>query len=382
MTPEAQLKKTALFEEHVRLKGRVVDFGGWALPVQYAGVIAEHEACRTAAGLFDVSHMGEFHVEGGDSTAYLDFLVTNHVAKLAHGQALYSVMCYESGGIVDDLVIYRRSLDRYLVVVNASNTEKDFQHFLMVKDLFQADFEKQNGRKPDLRVSNESAQYTQIAIQGPKAEKILSSVTSVFLGGIKTYWFTEATVCNGVPTVIARTGYTGEDGFELYVPWNEGVKVWNALLQAGEPEGLMPCGLGARDTLRLEMKYPLYGNELSAETNPLEAKLGWVVKLEKGDFVGRRALLEAKENGLKRQLIGFKVLGRGIARHGYPAVTAEGRVVGVVTSGSQSPSLKYPIGIAYVESALAKVGSQFHVEVRGQKLGCEVVQTPFYKRPY
>lgn len=382
MTPEMNLKKTALFDEHIRLGGRVIDFGGWALPVQYSGVMQEHEACRTAAGLFDVSHMGEFHVEGAEATAFLDYLVTNHVAKLAVGQALYSVMCYESGGIVDDLVIYRRGSDKYLVVVNASNTEKDFQHFLTVKASFEASYQATHGRASDLLVANESAHYTQIAIQGPKAEAILSRVCSQPLASIKTYWFVEGTVCNGIPAFIARTGYTGEDGFELYVPWSEGPKVWNSLIQAGESFGIKPCGLGARDTLRLEMKYPLYGNELSAETNPLEAKLGWVVKLEKGDFMGRAALLGAKEKGLKRSLVGFKVLDRGIARHGYPIVSSEGATLGVVTSGSQSPSLKAPIGIGYVDLAVSAIGSKFCVEVRGQKLACEVVGTPFYKRPY
>lgn len=370
------LKRTALYEEHHSLGGRLIDFGGWELPVQYSGVIDEHLACRSHAGLFDVSHMGEVHVEGSDAESYLNFLVTNNVAQLAIGQAQYTVMCHENGGIVDDLVIYRRAQNRFLVVVNASNTDKDFKHMLFVRDHFQS-------RWNDLQITNESPKYTQIAIQGRKAEKILSKITDTPLSSIRTYWFTEGSVLKNIPAVIARTGYTGEDGFEIYTPWDEGPKVWRALLEKGTPEGIKPCGLGARDTLRLEMKYPLYGNELNDHTHPLEAGLGWVVKLAKGEFVGRAALMEAKEKGLKRQLVGFEVLERGIPRHGYTVWNTGGtQNLGEVTSGTQSPCLKKSVGIAYVDIASAKVGSRIAIDIRGNKTAAEIVPTPFYKRNY
>jgi aminomethyltransferase len=369
------LKRTPLFDEHQRLGGRLIDFGGWELPVQYSGVIDEHLTCRTAAGLFDVSHMGEVHVEGPDAEKYLNFLVTNNVAKLSIGQALYTVMCHDNGGIVDDLVIYRRAQDRFLVVVNANNTDKDFNHMLSVQDRFSTRF-------VDLKITNESAHYAQIALQGRNAASILKPLTSLDLNSIKNYWFLEGTLCN-IPAIIARTGYTGEDGFEVYIAWNKGPEVWRAILESGAVYGLKPCGLGARDTLRLEMKYPLYGNELSDSTNPLEAGLGWVVKLDKENFLGRAALIAAKEQGLRRQLVGFKLLEKGIPRHGYPLFSADGsQPIGEVTSGTQSPCLKTSVGVGYVNLAHAKIGSKITVDIRGTKTLAEVIPTPFYKRPY
>jgi aminomethyltransferase len=371
---ELMLKRTALFEEHQKLDGRLIDFGGWELPVQYSGVIDEHLACRTAAGLFDVSHMGEIHVEGSHAEGFLNYLVTNDVSKLSIGQAQYTVMCHASGGIVDDLVIYRRDRDRFLVVVNASNTDKDFKHMLQVKEQF--------FQNKDFHLTNESTKYTQIALQGPKSAEILKKLTTTDLSLIKTYWFSEGKVCHDIPAILARTGYTGEDGFELYVPWNQGPEVWRALVEVGTSFGLKPCGLGARDTLRLEMKYPLYGNELTDETQPLEAGLGWVVKLNKGDFLGRDSILRAKEHGLQKQLIGFKLKGRGISRHGYPLFTSDGSTqIGEVTSGTQSPCSKEAIGIGYVSSHLSSIGTQITVDIRGTKIPAEVVATPFYKRP-
>lgn len=368
------LKRTALFEEHQRLGGRLIDFGGWELPVQYTGVMDEHLACRTTAGLFDVSHMGEVLVEGKDAEAFLNSLVTNNVSKLAVGQAQYTVMCHPTGGIVDDLVIYRRGPEKFFVVVNASNTDKDFAHIKGIEWQFK-------GAGGDLRIVNASDQYTQIAIQGPKAAVILKKITKADLTPIKTYWFTEGTVCDGIPAILARTGYTGEDGFEVYVPWNDGPKVWRALLDAGKAEGIKPVGLGARDTLRLEMKYPLYGNELTDETNPLEANLGWVVKMEKADFVGKDALVEAKGRGLTRQLVGIQLTGRGIPRHGYTIYSADGsEKLGEVTSGTQAPSVNQPIGIGYVRLDHAAVGTKLTVDIRGQKIEAQVVATPFYKR--
>lgn len=370
------LKRTALFEEHQRLGGRLIDFGGWELPVQYSGIMDEHLACRESLGLFDVSHMGEVHVDGADAEAYLNYLVTNNVSKLAIGQALYTVMCHPEGGIVDDLVIYRRSQDRFLVVVNASNTDKDFSHIQAIQKEFK-------GLRGDLRITNESSKYTQIAVQGRKAQETLQKLTSANLASIKTYWFTEGTVLGGIPAILARTGYTGEDGFEIYVEWSRGPEIWRALLEAGAPFGVKACGLGARDTLRMEMKYPLYGNELTDQTHPLEAGLGWVVKLDKPDFVGKAALLRAKEAGMKRKLVGLKLLDKGIPRHGYGIYDSTGtHSVGEITSGTQSPSLKAAVAIGYVETALAEIGQKLTLDIRGNKIPAEVTATPFYKRPY
>lgn len=370
------LKRTALFEEHQALGGRLIDFGGWELPVQYTGVIDEHLACRTTAALFDVSHMGEVHVEGADAAFYLDTLVTNRVSQLNIGQAQYTVMCYENGGIVDDLVIYRRAIDRFLVVVNASNTEKDFAYMKTVEA-------RLKDRPLDLHVSNESAQYSQIAIQGRNAMKILQTLTNTPLDPVKTYHFVEGFVLNSVPAILARTGYTGEDGFEVYIPWAQGPAVWRALLDAGKSHGIKPAGLGARDTLRLEMKYPLYGHELTEETHPLEAQLSWVVKLDKENFIGKSALIQLYESGLKRKLVGIRLLERGVPRQGYSIFSADGlQKIGEVTSGTQSPSLKQSVGIAYIATLHAQEGTKITVDIRGTKVAAEVTRTPFYKKPY
>lgn len=366
------MKRTALIEEHRKLGGRLIDFGGWELPVQYTGLMDEHLACRSAAGLFDVSHMGEVLVEGVDAEKFLYRLVSNDVSKIEIGMAQYSALCRPDGGIVDDLIVYRRAADRYLVCVNASNTEKDFEW--MKKIHSEGNFA--------CRLTNESANWSQIAIQGRLAEKILQTITPAKLSEIKTFRFVEDRILD-VPSIIARTGYTGEDGFEIYLPWDEAPKVWSALLEKGAPLGLKPCGLGARDTLRLEVKYPLYGNELGVDTNPLEAGIGFATKLDKTDFVGKSAILAAKANGLRRKLVGIEVKGAGIPRHGYKLFDPEGaRQVGVVTSGTHSPSLKLPIGLAYLENGYNEVGSRVLVEIRDKKIPAEVVQTPFYKRPY
>ncbi|MBY0469831.1 glycine cleavage system aminomethyltransferase GcvT [bacterium] len=372
------LKRTALFEEHKKLGGRLIDFGGWEMPVQYTGVLDEHQACRTAAGLFDVSHMGEVHVEGADAAAFLNYLLSNDVNKVAVGQGQYTLLCNDHGGLVDDLVIYRRAVDRFLVVVNASNTDKDYAHMQKVLEVF-----KKNHSGAKVSLSNESANYSQIALQGCKAESILQKLTSTPLAPIKTYWFAEGKVLNSIPAVLARTGYTGEDGFEIYVPWDRGTEVWRALLEAGSDVGLKPVGLGARDTLRMEMKYPLYGNELSDERNPLECGLGWVTKLDKGDFYGRSVIAAAKEKGLKHQLVGIKLTDKGIARHGYALFDQTGTTrIGEVTSGTQSPSLKFSIAIGFIDIAHAKAGTAITVDIRGTKTAAEVVPTPFYRRPY
>jgi aminomethyltransferase len=360
-------KRTALYDEHLKLKGKIVEFGGWDMPVQYSGLADEHETCREKVGLFDVSHMGEVHVRGKGALEFLNKLVTNNVERIKDNQAQYTVMCLESGGCVDDLIIHRFGPEDFFICVNASNSDKDFQWI------------KSHAPK-GLSIEDVSAQYTQIAVQGRHSQAVLQKIVETPLDAIKYYWFQRGPVL-GKPSIIARTGYTGEDGFEVYVPWDHGPAVWNALLEAGRPFGIKPCGLGARDTLRTEMKYPLYGHEISAELNPLEAGLGWVTKLDKPDFIGKAALVALKERGLKRALIGLRSQGRAIPRQGY-VVESDGANVGVVTSGTMSPSLKTGIAIASVDRDLAEIGTRLDVVVRDQRVPHEVVETPFYKRPY
>jgi aminomethyltransferase len=364
------LKQTALVEEHKKLGGKMVDFGGWELPVQYSGVLAEHTAVRTTCGIFDVSHMGEILVEGEGALEFVNFLVTNDVSTLAVNQAQYSAMCNPQGGIVDDLVIYRTGEKKYFLVVNASNTDKDFSHLEKIHAAYV-------GVKP--KIQNQSAQFSQIAVQGPKAQAILQKLTKTNLNEIKTYWCA-AGVVDGIETLIARTGYTGEDGFELYVHWNKAAPLWNALLEAGKADGILPCGLGARDTLRLEMKYALYGHELSDDTNPLEVGLAWVTKLAKNsDFVGKKPISELKARGAQKALVGLKSLGRGIPRQGYE-VYADDRstLIGTITSGTSSPSLKFPIGVAWLKKTHEAAGTKVFVKVRDDFQECEIVKTPFY----
>jgi aminomethyltransferase len=366
------LKKTALNSEHKRIGGRMVDFGGWELPVQYSGLLAEHTAVRNSCGIFDVSHMGEIMIEGMGAMDFLNFITTNDVSILSDGQAQYSVLCNEQGGIVDDLVIYRLGKERFLLVVNASNSDQDFNHITKALSSYAS-------IKPS--VKNLSSEYSQIAIQGPKAEKVLQKITETNLSEIKTYWCKEGQILSE-PALIARTGYTGEDGFEVYIPWNAAIKVWSALLEIGTPEGLLPCGLGARDTLRLEMKYPLYGHELNSETNPLEVGLGWVTKLNKSsNFIGKDKILELKNSGLKKSLVGIKSLGRGIPRQGYEVYSSDQqRRIGSITSGTSSPSLKYPIGVAFIDKSFENIGTKLWVKVREDFHEFEVVKTPFYKK--
>lgn len=360
-------KRTALYDEHLKLKGKMVEFGGWEMPVQYSGLADEHEACRTRVGLFDVSHMGEVRVRGSDALGFLNRLVTNNVAKIKDGQAQYTVMCFDDGGCVDDLIIHRIGYDDFFICVNASNTDKDF------------DWMRSHAPK-GLSVENVSNQYSQIAVQGRHAQQILEKLTEVPLADIKYYWFRQGQVL-GEPSIIARTGYTGEDGFEIYVPWDRGPRIWNALLEEGARFGIKPCGLGARDTLRTEMKFPLYGHEIDRDLNPLEAGLSWVVKLDKPDFIGKQALVEKRERGLMRTIVGIRSLGKAIPRQGY-ALESAGKRVGVVTSGTLSPSLKVGIAIAYVDKSLSDVGTKIDVVIRDQRVPHEIVETPFYKRPY
>ncbi|HSB20328.1 MAG TPA: glycine cleavage system aminomethyltransferase GcvT [Anaeromyxobacteraceae bacterium] len=356
--------RTPLYDVHVRSGARIVEFAGWDMPVQYAGILDEHEAVRTRAGLFDVSHMGEVVFRGPRALESLQRLFTNDLSKCADGQAMYGCLCRDTGGIVDDVVVYRRGAADLLVCVNAANRAKDFEWL------------RDHAGGADVR--NESDEWAQLALQGPAAPGVLQKLTSVRLSSVGTYRFTTGDV-SGVPCLIARTGYTGEDGFELFCPPDRAAALWDALLEAGKAEGAAPAGLGARDSLRLEMAYRLYGSDMDDGTTPLEAGLGWVVKLDKGDFVGREALVRQKEAGLQRKLVGFTLTDPGIARHGYRALR-DGQPVGTVTSGTKSPSLGIPIGLAYLPAALGAEGSTFAVEIRGRAAAARVVKTPFYSR--
>jgi len=343
----------------------MVDFGGWDMPVQYSGIIDEHNAVRNSAGIFDVSHMGEIEIRGPEAGTLTDFVTTNAARKLKIGQAHYSGLLYDHGGFVDDILVHKVADDHYFLCVNASNQDKDFEH-IRAQNRFHAEIENAGDR------------YSQIAIQGPKAHAILQKLTPVDLSAIKYYWFTDGEVC-GVPARIAHTGYTGEDGYEIYVPPSEAVRIWNEVTRAGEEFGARPAGLGARNTLRLEAKMALYGHELDASISPLEADLGWIVKLDKGEFVGRDALLRQKESGLKRKLVGFEMCGRGIGRDGYE-VYLDGAPAGWVTSGSPSPTLNRNIGLCYLPVEHAQPGKPIQIMIRNQPVDAVTVETPFYKR--
>lgn len=343
----------------------MVDFGGWDMPVQYSGIIDEHRAVRTAVGVFDVSHMGEIEIRGPQAAALADFVTTNNVRKLSLGQAHYSGLLYPHGGFVDDILVHKVADDHYFLCVNASNQEKDFEH-IRAMNRFDAEVEFAGER------------YAQLAIQGPQAHATLQKLTPVSLAAIKYYWFTDGQV-SGTPARIAHTGYTGEDGFEIYVPPAEAERMWHEVMKAGVEFGIKPCGLGARNTLRLEAKMALYGHEIDASISPLEADLAWIVKLDKGDFVGRDVLLKQKESGVKRKLVGFEMLGRGIAREGYE-VLLDAAPAGWVTSGSPSPTLNKNIGLCYLPTAHARPGVAIQIVVRGQPVDAVTVETPFYKR--
>jgi aminomethyltransferase len=359
------LKRTPLFEQHQLLGGKIVPFAGFEMPVQYpAGIMAEHQAVRRAAGLFDVSHMGELDVRGPDALAFLQFVTTNDVSKLVVGQAQYSAICRDDGGVLDDCIVYRFA-DHYMVVVNASNLDKDRDWILAHTHDF------------DVQVTDQSDETGLIALQGPLAQQILQRLTAVDLDGIGYYHFVEGAVA-GVHGVISRTGYTGEDGFELYVPAQHTVRLWQRLLEAGQQDGIMPAGLGARDSLRLEMGYALYGNDMDERRTPLEAGLAWITKLDKGDFIGRDALLRQKEQGVQHRLIGFVCQERGFPRHGY-AVHIDGEPAGEVTSGIVSPMLQQGVGMCYVPTAAAKPGTRVDIMVRDKAIPAELVRPPFYR---
>jgi aminomethyltransferase len=359
------LRLTPLNSAHRALRAKMVDFGGWDMPVQYSGLIDEHNTVRTAVGLFDVSHMGEIEIRGPEAARLTDYVTTNAVEKLAIGQAHYSGLLYDHGGFVDDILVHKVAPDHFFLCVNASNQEKDYEHI-------------RSQNKFDAEVEFASERYAQIAVQGPRARETAQKLTPVDLSAIKYYWFADGEFC-GVPARIAHTGYTGEDGFEVYVAPSEAERVWNELLGAGAEFGIKPCGLGARNTLRLEAKMALYGHEIDASISPLEADLGWIVKLGKGDFVGREVLLKQKEAGVTRKLVGFEMRGRGIGRDGYE-VLLNGAPAGWVTSGSPAPTLGKNIGLCYLPAADAAPGKSIQIMIRNQPVDAVTVETPFYKR--
>lgn len=366
------LRRTPLWERHRGLGARLVPFAGWDMPIQYSGILDEHRAVREKAGLFDLGHMGQVNVTGTDALPFLQHVTTNDVSNLTPGSAQYSLLTNPSGGVIDDIIIYRRSGDDgYMVVVNASNAERDV-----------AWLREQANRIPSLapQIDDISSETGMIAIQGPRAQAILSRLCSINLDAIGDFEWAEATVA-GVDAMVARTGYTGEDGFEIYTATDEVARVWDAILKSGEPDGLQPIGLGARDTLRLEARMPLYGQELDEDISPLEAGVGWAVKLDKGDFIGREPIDEMKRTGAPRRTVGFKLTERaGAPRAGFH-VHQDGRRVGHVTSGGFSPSLGEPIGLALVERSAAGVGRPLDIVVRGRPVRATQVKTPFYRRP-
>lgn len=364
------LKQTPLNAVHRKLGARMVDFGGWDMPVQYPlGTIEEHLRTRNHAGLFDVSHMGEIDVRGPDAIAFVNRLVSNDASKLVDGQAQYSALTTPEGTVVDDLLVYRFAEDHLLLVVNASTTPKDWE---WIKSHYQDE---------DVDIENVSADYCQLALQGPDALRILQKLTDLPLAEIKYYHFREGSV-DGVPSIVSRTGYTGEDGFEVYAAADKAEQLWNRILETGrygETDGVVPCGLAARNTLRLESAMALYGNDIDETTTLLEANLGWICKLNKGEFIGRERLARQKEEGVKRRLVGFEMTDRGIARD-HQDVLIGGERVGQVTSGSPAPYLKKNIGLAYVPVEFAKEGQEIQIDVRGRAVGAQIVPTPFYKR--
>jgi aminomethyltransferase len=358
------MNRTPLYAAHQALGARFVDFGGWEMPVQYTGILDEHQAVRQRAGLFDVSHMGEIELRGPHALAVAQELTVNDLGRLRDGQAQYSLLCRPTGGVVDDVMVHRVSRERVLLCVNASNTEKDFAWIA----------EHHNGAE----VINRSAEFSLLALQGPRATEILTGLTSLPLSQIAPFAFAEGKI-GGRQALVAHTGYTGEDGWEIYCAPGDARTLWDTLLDAGQRFDIRPAGLGARDTLRLERALPLYGHELTDETTPLEAGLSWVVRFTKPSFIGRAALLQQRERGLTRRLVGLSMTAPGIPRQGY-SVVHDGVVVGAVTSGTKSPTLGKAIGLGYVAGTLGAVGTQLGIDIRGRVIGAEVVKRPFYKR--
>ncbi len=362
------LQRTSLHARHVALGARMVPFGGWDMPVEYSGITDEHLAVRERAGLFDVSHMGEVEIAGADALRAVQHLTSNDASRLGVGQIQYSALTTPGGTFVDDLLVYRWAEDHYLLVINAANIAKDVAWIT----------QQIAALGGDVAAVNSSSRYALVAVQGPRAQDVLQPLTGIDLGALKYYWFAHGEIA-GVRGTVSRTGYTGEDGFEIFCPPGQAVRVWDALLQAGEGAGIRPAGLGARDTLRLEASMRLYGNDMDETTTVLEADLGWIVGWKKADFLGADVLRAQKAAGVTRKLVGFEMLDRGIARQGYPVIL-DGVPAGTVTSGTQTPFLKKAIGMAYLPAGEGTPGREFEVEVRGRRLRARVVAMPFYKR--
>ncbi|MEO0095041.1 MAG: glycine cleavage system aminomethyltransferase GcvT [candidate division WOR-3 bacterium] len=356
-------KKTPFYEKHLQYNGKIVEFAGFFMPIQFEGIIPEHETVRTDVGVFDVSHMGEIEITGPDRSQFVNYITTNDVSKLALNQVQYSAMLYPDAGIVDDLLVYNLK-DRILLVVNAANTQKDYEWIVQNKRF-------------NVEVKNCSDEIGQLAIQGPKSEILMQKVIDFNLSELKYYWAVETRI-KGIDVLLSRTGYTGEDGFEIYMSANDGLKIWDIVFEAGKELNVKPIGLGARDTLRFEMRYCLYGNDIDKTTNPLEAGLGWIVKFDKGDFIGRDALLNIKESGIKRKLVGFEAIEKGIPRP-HQKIYIDNQEIGFVTSGTFSPSLKKGIGMGYVGISYTEPGTKFMVMAK-EPIHVEVIKGPFYKK--
>lgn len=370
MSVGTALKRTPVFEKYQELGAKLVDFGGWEMPVQFSNIIEEHHTVRNDAGLFDVSHMGEILVEGKDAESFLNSLITNDVTKMKVNQCQYTALCYPDGGVVDDFITYKLDDQKFLLVVNAANTDKDF------------DWIKQH-EKGEVTITNISDEVGQLAIQGPKAEAILQKLTDYDLSQIAFYRFDQEISIAGIPNcLVSRTGYTGEDGFEIYLAADRTAELWDQLLEAGQEEGIKPCGLGARDTLRFEAGLPLYGQELSKDYTPLESGIGFAVKVDKeADFIGKEVLAKQKAEGVKRRVVGLEVTGRGIPRTGYKVFSADGsKEIGVITSGTQSPSLKKALGLAMLDIDYKEPGTEVKIEIRTKLVDAVVVKKPFYKK--
>lgn len=363
------MKKTSLFDSHVKAGGKIIDFAGWQLPVEYSGILPEHHAVRNSAGLFDVSHMGEVDVKGPDAEAFVQNLVTNDVTKMKDNGVMYALMCYPHGGVVDDLLVYKRTSDDFLLVINAANVDKDF------------DWMKSQVGAFNVSLHNISDNVSEVAFQGPKAQEILQRLTTFDLESIAFFCFNENVEIAGAKCLVSRTGYTGEDGFEIYTSNDKIESVWNAILDAGKNDGALPAGLGCRDTLRFEAALPLYGQEISPEISPLEAGLGMFVKLESDDFIGRDVLVKQKSDGLSKKVIGFELLDRGIPRHGYP-VQKDGVVIGHVTTGYMAPSVGKTIGLALVDIANSEMDSTFDVIIRNKPAQAKVISKKFLVKKY
>ena len=362
------MKKTPLYEKHVDLKGKIIDFGGWALPVEYQGILIEHEAVRSAAGLFDVSHMGEVMIAGSDAEKYIQKMIVNDISKQVDFQIYYSPICYPNGGVVDDILVYKYNKGKYLLVINASNIDKDVEWL-------------QGHIEGHIEVTNLSDSYAEVALQGPKSQAILEKLTVANLKDLAFYHFLPEIEIGGITALVSRTGYTGEDGFEIYIDPKDGAFLWDLILEAGKEEGLIPAGLGARDTLRFEVCLPLYGHELSQDITPLEAGLGGLVKFHKEDFIGKEALLNQKNMGIKRSLIGFEMIDRGIARNSNE-VNIDGEKIGFVTTGSFAPCLKKNLGLALIDSKYAVEGGDIYIKVRDKQLKAMIIKKPFFRKNY